>query len=547
MPQAADQLLEEGRFALRSGDGSAARFAFLQALALGRNGEVLEDLGKAAYLLLDLDETIECWHAAYAEYRRAGQGAGAVRVARKVASLHGTYRGDWAVAGGWIALAKDLLGGADAAEEEGWVALAMGMFDPDRTRKHEFLERALRIATEIPDAELRSATQAYYGASLVHAGRVEEGMLRLDEALAAAVGGEVDDQIVIEEIFCQLFSACERAHDLSRAEQWMRAGDRLAQQRCLPNITAYCRTHYGGLMTAAGRWPEAEEALTEGVRLWALGKRNLRDGALSRLAELRVRQGRLAEAGELLAGLAVNDECARPLAAWQLADGRLIEAQETLERCLEGMDPVSAETLPLLALLVDTQLAADHVADAQATIVIMRRASEHAFGPYAAASTALASGRVALAAGEDARPMLREALDGFTRAQCPWESACCRIELAIASTRDRREVAVAEARAAYDAFEQLHAARQVDAAAALLRSLGVKVASAMPDGGPLTRREREVLALLGEGLSNPEIAARLFISRKTVEHHVGNVLSKLGLRSRAEAAAHAARTKQAIE
>lgn len=161
---------------------------------------------------------------------------------------------------------------------------------------------------------------------------------------------------------------------------------------------------------------------------------------------------------------------------------------------------------------------------------------------YVRAVSALARGRVCLAAGTgDPLGCLRAALAGFAEAQMPMELARARLELAHALRAEQPEVALAEARAALEAFERLQAARQADAAAAVLRSLGVRPATARRSPGALTRRETEVLELLGHGLSNPEIAERLYISRKTVEHHVGNILAKLGLRSRAEAAAHAAR------
>ena len=125
------------------------------------------------------------------------------------------------------------------------------------------------------------------------------------------------------------------------------------------------------------------------------------------------------------------------------------------------------------------------------------------------------------------------------------ELAHTRLALARATRTSRPEVALAEARAALDAYERLNAAREVDAASAVLRSLGVRPPSPRPSPSPLTKREAEVLALLGQGLSNPGIAERLYISRKTVEHHVGNILAKLGLRSRGEAAAYATRAAHA--
>ncbi len=56
-------------------------------------------------------------------------------------------------------------------------------------------------------------------------------------------------------------------------------------------------------------------------------------------------------------------------------------------------------------------------------------------------------------------------------------------------------------------------------------------------GHDLTAREQEIITLLVEGLSNPEIAERLFVSRSTVKFHVSNILSKLGAESRTEAVA----------
>ncbi|MGH3119364.1 MAG: response regulator transcription factor, partial [Gaiellales bacterium] len=78
-----------------------------------------------------------------------------------------------------------------------------------------------------------------------------------------------------------------------------------------------------------------------------------------------------------------------------------------------------------------------------------------------------------------------------------------------------------------------------NSAAAFLRELGVKGRTGPKNLDLLTRRETEVLRLVAQGFSNSEIAGRLFISIKTAGHHVSNILSKLGLRSRTEAAAFA--------
>jgi DNA-binding CsgD family transcriptional regulator len=273
----------------------------------------------------------------------------------------------------------------------------------------------------------------------------------------------------------------------------------------------------------------------------------LRGGALVRLADLRVRQGRYEEAQAQLDDVQLPDpgEAARPRAAIHLAIGEPEVAREILEAALGDADGATGDTVPLLALLVEVLLTLDETDEAHRRFTQLEAVARTTSSAYVRATAALARGRLCLATGgDDPHACLRQALGDFTRANVPLEAASVRLQLAELLAADRPAAAVAEARRALETFERLKAARHADAAAALLRSLGVRSPAARGDeggAGVLSRREAEVLALLGEGLSNPEVAARLFISRKTVEHHVSNILAKLHLRSRAEAAAHAVR------
>jgi DNA-binding NarL/FixJ family response regulator len=162
--------------------------------------------------------------------------------------------------------------------------------------------------------------------------------------------------------------------------------------------------------------------------------------------------------------------------------------------------------------------------------------------PRIEATSTFARGRVAASAGDtDAAEILGTAVSAFARRHLPLDAARARFELARVMEATDAQVAVGEAKTALSEFERLGAPREADAAAAFLRERGVAGRTGPKGLGQLSRREREVLALLGEGLTNAEIAARLFISTKTAGNHVSNVLAKLNLRSRTEAAAYAIR------
>jgi tetratricopeptide (TPR) repeat protein len=185
MTTKADELIDEGTTALRGGDAEAARRAFQAAAELAPTGAALEGLGGCAYLELDFTRCIADWEQAYAAYRAKGDPVGSARLARKIGFMYGAIVGDAAVMSGWLTRAKTLLEDADESSERGWVALTRGMFEEDRETRNRCFTEALDVARAFGDADLEFSGLAYLGASLVHEDRNEEGMLLLDEALAA--------------------------------------------------------------------------------------------------------------------------------------------------------------------------------------------------------------------------------------------------------------------------------------------------------------------------------------------------------------------------
>jgi DNA-binding NarL/FixJ family response regulator len=543
-------MIEEGWAALSAGNAPTARAAFERALAEVETGSGREGLGQALYLQRDYSGAIKQHERAYAAYRREGQTVAAARVARILAWITGNVLGDWAVQNGWLARALRILAevGEDAPEH-GWVLIIKSYTEPDAAAREAMFREAITIGRRFADPNVEIESLASLAALYLLTGRDNEGLALLDESMAALCAGELTEIASVDNLFCGLFWACELVNDVVRADQWMRATAEVMASRNV--VGAFCRAHYGGILTAAGRWQEAEVQLIDAARHFDRGMPERRAAAIIRLADLRVRQGRLEEAGQLLKGLEQHPDAVRTLAAFHLARGDAALARDLLERATEGADEkvaaIGASTMlgPLLALLVDVYLEQGCIPEAEQAAQRLDRIARAQHGTYLPAAAALAQGRVCVASGRgDARACLNAALDGFAKSQLPMELARTRLEMAYALAERSPEVAIAEAKAALEDFERLDAARYADAAGALLRSLGAPIRTGPKGFGALTRREAEVLELIGAGLSNSEIGDRLYITRKTVEHHVGNVLSKLGLRNRAEAAGFALRQQQ---
>jgi DNA-binding NarL/FixJ family response regulator len=498
-------------------------------------------LGRMAYLATDYREGQAQLERAYREFQVRGQPRRAATAATALGFLYFDGLEDQVVGGGWFALALRLLEQEEPCVEKGYALLGlMGASVASAAELEVNARLALALAQRFHDRNLECKALADSGLALVSMGRIREGMARLDEAFTMIIGGDCKDPSVISQVVCGLLSACDRCGDVMRAETWLRFIEKVAPRHTL----ATCWSAFGSVLCQVGRWKEGETHLRMGLARGETAVHHVRLATRAVLADLWIRQGRLDEAARLIDQSVDRIEISGPRARLYLAQGRYDLAAAVARQALRQLTGDCLRAASMLLVLVEAELGWGNAEAAEEAAKQLQQLSEASEIPAVAAKAALALGKTAAARGDlkSAAHHFDAGLAELVGDTWPLLRAPLHLELARALVSRAPAEAIVNAQAALSIYRRI-GAPEASVAADLLRAQGVPVTVAPPPRTALdvlSRREREVLALLAQGMSNSAIAQRLFITAKTAEHHVSSILGKLGLRNRAQAAAFAA-------
>ena len=525
--------LAAGRAALRNGAWDEARARFEEAASAGDAPQVWEGLSRAAWWQGDQEATLAARERAYRAYREVGDVCGAARMAMWVASDHLDFRGDDAVASAWLRRGRALLRDREPCPELGYITLLdadialLARSDPATAER--LAREALELARRTEDVGVEVVALALLGSALVASGAVEEGLRRLDECAALAVGEEFVETAAPGWALCHTVSACADVGDFGRAEQWCRALHTWSAVWQARHFFGVCRTAYGEVLATGGDWRSAEQELLSAMDDLRTTRPALAAPTAVRLGRLRVRQGDLAEARALFEAALPLPQAILALGELDLAGGDAAAAIDAADRVLRRLGNGSVlDRFPALELLARARAAAGDVDAASATTAELEREAARLATHYMRGRGRLVRAHVLSVAGDHdgARQAAEDAADLFTGCSAPYEAAEARMLLSSAlEALGRLERAEAEARAAREAFALL----------------GARAEGRGRVSEELSPREVDILRLVAQGLGDAQIAERLFLSPHTVHRHIANVRTKLRVPSRAAAVAHATR------
>jgi DNA-binding CsgD family transcriptional regulator/tetratricopeptide (TPR) repeat protein len=438
-----------------------------------------------------------------------------------------------ALAWAWTSMARLALGDLDGADAAA--------------------ERALSVAPHDGGHLATSIALGVRARAVALRGRPHRALQLIDEAIERAdrSPGREGHRYPMHAARSRMLMQLDRFDD---AEAALEAANRITER--LGTRRAYLDIYRGFGHFATGEWDDAVTELEAGIALAAeTGQRTNSTLGFSILALIALHRGDLQRAGEAIDQATAEVEACGPRfrsqwstwvrallldarGAWQEAFTTMVACwDECLHAGLEIEIPVLGPDLVRMALAVGDR---DRATQATDEVARLAKADD-------VASRRGAAQRCRGLLEGDPEPLIA-AVDDYTRACRPPMVALAAEEAATALARTGD---VGGARPLLDralvTFEGIRASRDVARVEARMRALGVRRGIRGPRLRPrtgwasLTPTERTVVDLVAEGLSNPQVAERMFLSRRTVQTHLAHVFDKLDITSRTELAAEATR------
>ena len=505
---------------------AADRAEQLEADDLERYAEAAQILGRGA-------EAIQLLRRAFDLRIDAGE------VDRAITSAFWLFQAliinaEFARARGWAAQVRRSMPDVD----NGWFLFTEAYFliaTGDYDQAAQLLARAADLGSRRRETDLIAFATTVWGRALIKAGRFEEGLSRLDEAMLPVMERDTSPRAT-SMMYCSAIATCHEAREFGRAREWTDALG--AWLDSLPRLGgAYfgnCRIYRAYLMCLRGSWKEALEEVAFVCDDLSGNYGQLVAGhAHYQLAEIHRLLGHAQAEASYRQAAELGGPTQPGLSLLRLGQGEVDKALLGIRRAL-AETPGQLERLDLLAAAVTIMLAARDIdAARQATAELAGIAAVYST-PGVQAELAAARGAVALSDGDPATalPLLRSAARSWREIDAPYAVATVSVLIGLAcravGDEDAAEVELTSARST---FARLGADPDVHRVEKLLHPTQAV--------GPLSAREIEVLKLVAAGKTNHAIATELFVSERTVHRHVSNIFDKLGVHSRTAAASYA--------
>jgi len=426
-----------------AGRSAFARHAWREAFETLTNARAIralaveddERLAESAWWIGRVDDCIAARERAYVTYMDQRKPRLAAAVAVRLAEDF-FRRQAKSLGNGWLKRAERLLQDVPECREHGALLRlhAMLAFDSegDVEKALGLARRTSDIATRFRDRDLQALAMHDVGRMLVSKGELAQGMALIDEAMAAAVGGELGPEVT-GRIYCNMMGLCEKLADYQRAGEWSEAARRWCEQHTESGFPGICRVHRAELMRLRGSWSDAEtEALRAAQEL--RGFYNIAAGeAFYEIGEIRLRMGDLKRAEEVLRQAhELGREPVPGLALLRLAEGKIDAAKGLIERAVADRPEGSLDRGRLLPARVQIALAAGEVDRARESVTELEAIAREYGSTAWHASAAQARGAVQVAEGvaDAAVPNLRRACKLWQEIQLPYETATARLLLA---------------------------------------------------------------------------------------------------------------------